>query len=123
MTQNEEQSGARAEKRAEYSDCLPVLSFHEINAALLAQVGGKAANLSEMTRAGLPVPPGFCVTTEAYARVADEAGLEQILDRLAAARASDGALLESCAGEARGKLLAVPMPGEIVVAVTEAYRR
>jgi pyruvate, orthophosphate dikinase len=28
-------------------------------------LGGKGANLAEMTRLGLPVPPGFTVTTEA----------------------------------------------------------
>jgi pyruvate,orthophosphate dikinase len=30
-----------------------------------ALLGGKGANLAEMTRIGLPVPPGFTVTTEA----------------------------------------------------------
>src|ERR1700710_1261620 len=30
-----------------------------------ALLGGKGANLAEMTRLGLPVPPGFTVTTEA----------------------------------------------------------
>jgi phosphoenolpyruvate synthase/pyruvate phosphate dikinase len=29
-------------------------------------VGGKGANLGELTRAGFPVPVGFCVTTAAY---------------------------------------------------------
>ena len=28
-------------------------------------MGGKGANLAEMTRVGVPVPPGFTVTTEA----------------------------------------------------------
>src|SRR5260370_39942696 len=54
-----------------------VLTFHDIDASMLAQVGGKAANLGEMVRAGLPVPPGFCVTTTAYALVAEGADLEQ----------------------------------------------
>jgi pyruvate,orthophosphate dikinase len=31
-------------------------------------LGGKGANLAEMTRLGLPVPPGFTVTTEACRR-------------------------------------------------------
>lgn len=35
--------------------------------AELAEVGGKGANLVALTGAGLPVPPGFCVTTAAYA--------------------------------------------------------
>src|SRR5688572_6277610 len=43
-----------------------ILSFHEIDQKDLALVGGKGANLGEMTRAGFPVPDGFCVTTESY---------------------------------------------------------
>ncbi len=119
MMQNQEQLNARTEP-LEHSRSPLVLAFHDINATLLAQVGGKAANLGEMTHAGLPVPPGFCITTEAYMRVAREAGLEEILHRLAATGTGDRAHLESCAAEARSKLLAVPMPGEIVEAVTGA---
>jgi phosphohistidine swiveling domain-containing protein len=99
-----------------------VLIFDEIDASLLAQVGGKAANLGEMTRAGLPIPPGFCVTTAAYTRAASRAGLEPILDQLAAARTDDLAQLESCAAAAREKLLAAPISEEIMEAVTEAYQ-
>ncbi|MFI6319518.1 PEP/pyruvate-binding domain-containing protein [Nonomuraea sp. NPDC050556] len=47
-----------------------ILEFSEIDGSMLPIVGGKAANLGVMTRAGLPVPPGLCLTTEAYRRVA-----------------------------------------------------
>lgn len=42
-----------------------VIPFQEGDASMLALLGGKGANLAEMTRAGLPVPPGFTITTEA----------------------------------------------------------
>jgi len=42
------------------------LYFDEISKKDLPLVGGKGANLGEMTKAGFPVPYGFCVTTEAY---------------------------------------------------------
>ncbi|NQX68648.1 pyruvate, phosphate dikinase [Paenibacillus alba] len=42
-----------------------VVSFQDGNASMKALLGGKGANLAEMTRAGLPVPPGFTITTEA----------------------------------------------------------
>jgi pyruvate,orthophosphate dikinase len=42
-----------------------VVPFQEGNASMKALLGGKGANLAEMTRAGLPVPPGFTITTEA----------------------------------------------------------
>lgn len=38
--------------------------FEEGNAEMRALLGGKGANLAEMTRMGIPVPPGFTVTTE-----------------------------------------------------------
>jgi len=42
-----------------------VYAFAEGNAAMKALLGGKGANLAEMVRAGLPVPPGFTITTDA----------------------------------------------------------
>ncbi|MBN2908523.1 pyruvate, phosphate dikinase [Polycladomyces sp. WAk] len=42
-----------------------VYLFHEGNAQMRNLLGGKGANLAEMTRAGLPVPPGFTITTKA----------------------------------------------------------
>ena len=43
---------------------------------MLPDVGGKAANLGELMRAGLPVPAGFCLTTRAYRRATSPAGLD-----------------------------------------------
>jgi len=42
-----------------------VYQFDEGNADMKNLLGGKGANLAEMTRLGLPVPPGFTITTEA----------------------------------------------------------
>ena len=42
-----------------------VFDFSEGGMEQLALLGGKGANLAEMTRLGLPVPPGFTITTEA----------------------------------------------------------
>ena len=42
-----------------------VYDFAEGNKDLKDLLGGKGANLAEMTRMGLPVPPGFVITTEA----------------------------------------------------------
>ena len=45
-----------------------VYRFEEGNANMRELLGGKGANLAEMTRMGFPVPPGFTVTTEACTR-------------------------------------------------------
>src|SRR6185503_19113698 len=42
-----------------------VYDFHEGNRDMKNLLGGKGANLAEMTNIGLPVPPGFTITTEA----------------------------------------------------------
>src|SRR3954452_21901912 len=42
-----------------------VYDFSEGNRELKDLLGGKGANLAEMTRLGLPVPPGFTISTEA----------------------------------------------------------
>src|SRR5205809_6971716 len=42
-----------------------VYLFHEGNAGMRDLLGGKGAGCAEMTNAGLPVPPGFTITTEA----------------------------------------------------------
>ena len=42
-----------------------LLTFHDGDRTMADLLGGKGANLAEMTRLGLPVPPGFTVTTEA----------------------------------------------------------
>ena len=42
-----------------------VYAFHEGNKDMRNLLGGKGANLAEMTNLGLPIPQGFTVTTEA----------------------------------------------------------
>lgn len=42
-----------------------VYAFHEGSGSQILLLGGKGANLAQMTRLGLPVPPGFTITTDA----------------------------------------------------------
>ena len=42
-----------------------VYGFAESSGAMKTLLGGKGAGVAEMTLAGLPVPPGFTITTEA----------------------------------------------------------
>ncbi|MEV7687474.1 pyruvate, phosphate dikinase [Streptomyces bungoensis] len=75
-----------------------VYDFHEGGRDLAGLLGGKGANLAEMTRLGLPVPPGFIVSTEAcrafLATGEEPAGLSAEVSRhLSALEASAGRLL------------------------------
>ncbi len=45
---------------------LMVRALGEVGYNQVALVGGKAASLGEMLRAGIPVPPGFVITTDAF---------------------------------------------------------
>src|SRR5690554_7737317 len=49
-----------------------VYSFNEGSKEMKSLLGGKGSNLAEMTNIGLPVPPGFTITTEACIRFYDE---------------------------------------------------
>ena len=88
-----------------------------------ALVGGKAANLGVLTRAGLPVPPGICVTTEAYRQVAAGVALSALMDAIAATPATDTERLASLAGQMRTALLAAPVPPHVAAAVIAGYRQ
>jgi pyruvate,water dikinase len=102
-----------------------VLPLASVGSADLAEVGGKGANLGELMRAGLPVPPGFVVTTDAYAAVAHAVGLDTKL----AAGLGDGtpglgdgaAGLGDGAAALRSDLEGAPVPDGLRAAITAAY--
>jgi rifampicin phosphotransferase len=99
-----------------------MLPFGNIDHTALPIAGGKAANLGELVRAGLPVPPGFCVTTAAYELVAEGAGLDQILTALAETRPDDTTRLTELTATARANLLDAPVPDDLVQVIAAAYR-
>ncbi|MFC4531260.1 PEP/pyruvate-binding domain-containing protein [Sphaerisporangium dianthi] len=85
----------------------------------LALTGGKGASLARMAAAGLPVPPGFHVTTEAYERfVAENSLRDAILS--AVADAAGGSYAD--AERAIGRLFAEhDIPEPVGAAIREAY--
>jgi phosphohistidine swiveling domain-containing protein len=95
-----------------------LLDLAEIDGAMIDRLGGKALNLGIMSSAGLPVPGGFCVTTDAY-RSAVGDRLDDLLDKLTAAQDPD--TLSRLAGEARGRVLAAEPPDELRAAVAAHY--
>jgi pyruvate,water dikinase len=95
-----------------------VLDLGGVHAAMLPLVGGKAANLGEMLGAGLPVPPGFCVTTEAYRQIAGSAAID--FEALDAAPPDQLARLTA---QSRQSLLDVPIPAAIAQSVLDSYAR
>ncbi len=90
--------------------------------ATLEQVGGKGASLARMAAAGLPVPPGFHVTTAAYRRFVEENGLqEKILDAVATVDAGRPAALDEASRQIEGLFAGGVMPADVAEAVRRAY--
>ncbi|MGI9170206.1 MAG: pyruvate, phosphate dikinase [Caulobacteraceae bacterium] len=79
----------------------------EGGAAMKALLGGKGANLAEMSSLGLPVPPGFTLTTEVCNRFYSEAGAYpgDLAGQVAAALAQVEALTDKRFGDAANPLL------------------
>ncbi len=87
--------------------------FDELGAADVTEAGGKGANLGELTRAGLPVPPGFVVVTAAYDAFVDAGGLS---DRITTGPGSDA---EAAAG-LREAFAGQPVPDAVASDVRAA---
>src|SRR5436189_5335031 len=99
-----------------------VLPFAAIDAASIAVAGGKAANLGEMSRAGLPVPPGFCITTQAYEEAASALDLGRLVSELVAAEAARLPRVAELAETLRSRLRTAPISETLFNAVAAAYQ-
>jgi rifampicin phosphotransferase len=88
------------------------------------RAGGKAANLGELLRAELPVPPGFVLGTDAYQEFVTANALQPEIDRLArAARPDDVTSLDEASQAIASLFAAGAMPEAVAADVREAYGR
>jgi len=96
-----------------------LVDFSDIDSTMINAVGGKALNLGIMSSAGLPVPGGFCVTTDAYRSVvADQ--LDDLMGKLG--DATDRGEATAAAGKARGRVLSVELPPQLRIAIADHYQ-
>ena len=94
----------------------------DLTAADVAVAGGKGANLGELVHAGLPVPRGFVVTTEAFLAALEAAGVRDKLRALVTdLPVGDDAALRRAAEEAAGLLGGVAVPPEVARELLAAY--
>ena len=99
-----------------------VLWFPDGSKNDLARAGGKGANLCEITRAGLPVPPGFVITVDAWRRFADGGSLASaIAQRLAGLDVDDADQLRATSQAIRTLILQAPLPDDVASAMRDAY--
>ncbi|WP_327150769.1 rifamycin-inactivating phosphotransferase [Nocardia sp. NBC_01329] len=102
-----------------------VLSFQEIDRTQVAVVGGKGANLGELSRIdGTRVPDGFCVTTAAFRRVmAEVPSIAERLDRLSSVEPDDRESIRVLSAEIRRVIEEAVIPGEVAAEITGALGR
>ncbi len=90
--------------------------------AALERVGGKGASLARMVAAGLPIPPGFHITTEAYRRYVDENHLgERIQSAAAQAQVNDPATLDRASAQIQSLFAQGTIPGDIAEMIRRWY--
>ncbi|HEX5500076.1 MAG TPA: PEP/pyruvate-binding domain-containing protein, partial [Thermomicrobiales bacterium] len=89
--------------------------------ASVALVGGKGASLARMAAAGLPVPPGFLLTTEAYRRFVQANDLQPAIEAASGAASDDPAGLDRASAAIASLFQGGAMPAAIDAALRRAY--
>ena len=95
-----------------------VMGLEQIDRTMIADVGGKGAQLGELLRIdGVRVPAGFCVTTDAFRRILVELPpIDDRLDRLARVETDDRAAIRTLSAQIRQLIEGVVMPDDLVSA-------
>ena len=92
------------------------------DAADAGAVGGKAASLGELARAGVAVPPGFAVTTEAFAAAMTAADADGALRAgIGALSAADVAEIARVAARFRAVVTGASLPAGVAAAIEAGY--
>jgi len=100
-----------------------IVWFQEVTKKDVSTVGGKGANLGEMTKAGIPVPPGFIVTSSAYFDFLEKTKTQdKIRSLLEPLDANNSRQLQQIAAEVRQAILDAPMPLALADKIKKAYR-
>src|SRR3954468_13991811 len=87
-----------------------------------ALVGGKAANLAAMLRAGFPVPGGVCITTAAYRLFVETTGLDEVIcSALTELDPVEPPTVVRVANRIRGAFVRAEIPSDLRYAVLAAY--
>ncbi len=104
---------------------LPIIvEFKDIDKNDTPLVGGKGANLGEMTKAGFPVPNGFAITIHAYDAFLTENDItKKIYDTLSVIDVNDPAQLNDASRKIQKLIVNGKIPDEIVKDIISAYKK
>jgi phosphoenolpyruvate synthase/pyruvate phosphate dikinase len=102
-----------------------VFDFQDIDKTKLRVVGGKGANLGELSRIeGIRVPDGFCISTEAFQRsIGETPSIHEFLDRLSLLKVEDRDKIGELSGEIRRIIEGIAIPEDIHEEITRFLSR
>ncbi|TAK34550.1 MAG: phosphoenolpyruvate synthase [Chloroflexota bacterium] len=102
-----------------------VLGFQDIDRTQIMAVGGKGANLGELSRIeGIRVPDGFCISTAAFKRIIGEpSSLNELLDQLSLLKVEDRDKIGELSGEIRRVIEGIAIPEDINEEITRLLSR
>lgn len=96
--------------------------FEELSKEDVAIAGGKGANLGELTQAGIPVPPGFVITSRTYDQFMKDTGIfNETMDILDALDVNNNKELQKAAKDIKDIINKTEIPDEIKIIIIEAY--
>ncbi len=101
-----------------------IVWFDEVGKADLGLVGGKGANLGELTRSGIPVPQGFIVTSDAYFHFLNSSHrLDELKTLLDSVDPNNNKQLQETAEKVQQIIRKSPMPPEISEGIKQHYAK
>src|SRR5216110_1363025 len=102
-----------------------VLGFQDIDKTKRMVVGGKGANLGELSKIeGIRVPDGFCISTEAFKRIIGETpSIHELLDQLSLLKVEDRDKIGELSGEIRRVIEGIAIPEDIHEEITHFLSR
>ena len=97
-----------------------VFGLEDIDKTKFMVVGGKGANLGELSKIkGIQVPDGFCISTEAFKRIIEETpSIKKLLEQLPLLRVEDRVKIRELSGEIRRVIEETAIPRDIHSAIT-----
>ncbi|WP_329618003.1 phosphoenolpyruvate synthase [Streptomyces brevispora] len=102
-----------------------VWDLQEVDEMRVAVVGGKGAHLGGLSLIdGIRVPGGFCVTTDAFRRVMEQApSIDDRLDQLSRLNPDDREAIRTLSAQIRRTIEGIAVPGDVAAAITRALAR
>jgi pyruvate,water dikinase len=101
-----------------------IKQFKELSKQNVAIAGGKGASLGEMTKARLPVPPGFVLLASAFERFIKETEIEADIEAiLKKVKHQDVNSVDKASAEIRNLILEEDMPEDIKKEISSEFKR